>query len=93
MNRDELLSLCDRFATRRHVLVGRLSVEIIDPVDDPAPEIIRSFRQAEISESEKNALLSLVRADEEEPGFCDEMVCVTDPYADAQAAGSDDDIG
>ncbi len=93
MNRDELLSLCDRFASRRHVLTGRLSVEFIDPADDPAPEILRSFRQAEISESEKNALLSLVRADEEEPGFCDEMVCVTDPFADAQAAASDDDIG
>jgi enoyl reductase-like protein len=93
MNRNELLSLCDRFASHRHILTGRLSVSIIDPVDDPAPEIIRSFRQAEISESEKNALLSLVQADEEEPGFCDEMVCIMDPYADAQAAASDDDIG
>jgi hypothetical protein len=74
-------------------MTGRLSVEVIDPVEDPSPEIVRSFRQAEISESEKNALLSLVCDDEEDPGFCDEMVCVTDPYADELAAASDDDIG
>ena len=56
MKRDDLLSLCDRFASRRRqLLVGRLSVEVIAPVEDPVPEIIRSFRDAEISESEKNA--------------------------------------
>ncbi len=91
MNRDELLSLCDRFASRRHLLVGRVSVQVIDSCEDPSREILRSFRQAEISESEKNSLLSLVH-DDEDAGFCDEGVCVTDPYADAQAAASDDDI-
>jgi len=92
MNRDDLLSLCDRFANRRQqLLFGRLSVEFIDPVGDPVPEIIRSFREAEISESEKNALLSLVCEGEDEPGFCDEEACVTDPYADQLAAASDDD--
>jgi len=61
MNRDDLLSLCDRFASRRkRLLFGRLSVEFIESVGDPVSEIIRSFREAEISESEKNALLSLV---------------------------------
>jgi hypothetical protein len=91
MTRHELLSLCDRFASRRRqVLFGRLTVEIVDPVVDPVLEIIRSFREAEISESEKNALLSLV-CEDEEPGFCDEAVCITDPYADELAAASDDD--
>lgn len=91
MNRDDLLSLCDRFASRRRqLLVGRLSIELVAPVEDPVPEIIRSFREAEISESEKNSLLSLV-SDEEDPGFCDEEVCITDPYTDEQAAACDDD--
>lgn len=93
MNRDELLSLCDRFASRRRqLLVGRLSVDLIAPVEDPVPQIIRSFREAEISESEKNSLLSLF-CDEDEPGFCDDEVCIADPYADEQAAAGDDDIG
>jgi hypothetical protein len=92
MKRDDLLSLCDRFASRRRqLLVGRLSVDLIAPVGDPVPEIIRSFRDAEISESEKNALLSLVCEDEEDPGYCDEEVCITDPYADELAAAYDDD--
>jgi len=91
MNRDDLLSLCDRFASRRRqLLVGRLSVELIAPVEDPVPEIVRSFRAAEISESEKNALLSLV-VEEEEADFCDEEVCITDPYADEHASTCDDE--
>jgi len=91
MDRDELLRLCDRFASRRRqLLVGRLSVELIDPVGDPVPEILGSFREAEISESEKNALLSLV-CDEDEPGFCDDELCITDPYADELAVACDDD--
>jgi hypothetical protein len=92
MKRDDLFSLCDRFASRRRqVLFGRLSVEFVEPVSDPVPEIIRSFREAEISESEKNALLSLICDDDDEPAFCDEEAYVTDPYADELAAASDDD--
>ena len=94
MNRDDLLSLCDRFATQRRQLhFCRLSVDLIGPLGDPVPEIIRSFREAEISESEKNALLSLICEDEEEATFCDEAVCITDPYADELAAAGDDDEG
>lgn len=93
MTRDDLLSLCDRFTShRRQIMTGRISVEVIDPIDDPSPEIVRSFRQAEISESEKNALLSLVCDEDEDAGFCDEMVCVTDPYADERATATDDDF-
>jgi hypothetical protein len=91
MNRHDLLTLCDRFASQRRQLhFGRLSVNLVDPVRDPVPEIIRSFREAEISESEKNALLSLVSEDEDEATFCDEAVCITDPYADVLAAADDD---
>jgi len=92
MKRDDLLSLCDRFASRRRqLLVGRLSVEVIGPDEHPLPEIIRSIRDDEISESEKNALLSLVCDEDEDPGYCDEAVCITDPYADELAAACDDD--
>jgi hypothetical protein len=95
MKREDLLSLCDRFANRRRqLLVGRVSVDLVAAVRDPVPEIIRSFREAEISESEKNALMSLVCDEEEDPGYCDEEVCITDPYADELAAAcGDDDAG
>jgi hypothetical protein len=94
MRRDDLFSLCSRFAShRRQLLVGRVSVDWIPPTVDPVPEIIRSFRDAEISESEKNSLLSLV-CDEEDADFCDDEVCITDPYADQIAAtGDDDEVG
>ena len=91
MKRDDLFSLCGRFASRRQQMVfGRVTVDFVDGGVDPVPEIIRSFREAEISESEKNSLLSLV-SDDDENDFCDEEVCVTDPYADELAAASDDD--
>jgi len=94
MQREDLLSLCSRFASRRRqLLIGRVSVDVVEPMRDPVPEIIRSFREAEISESEKNSLLSLV-CEEDEADFCDEAVCITDPYADElAAAGDDDEIG
>ena len=90
MNRDELLALCERFAGRRHgVFAGRLT-DAGEPVD-PALEIIRSFRHAEISESEKNSLLSLVSDSEEGEDVCGESACIRDPYADERDAESDDD--
>ncbi len=87
MQREDLWTLCNRFASRRRqLIVGRMGVEIVKPVGDPVPEIIRSFREAEISESEKNALLSLV-CDEKDVHYYDEEVCITDPY------GDDDELG
>jgi len=92
MNREDLLSLCERFVSRRGLVMGRVSIDPAAPAAvDPVPEIIRSFRLAEISESEKNALMSLVSAGDEDEGFCDETACVRDPYADELAAESDDD--
>lgn len=91
MDRDDLLVLCERFASRRTgVSVGRVTVEALGGVD-PVPEIMRSFRGAEISESEKNALLTLVCDPEEEADLCAESACVRDPFADARDTGCDED--
>lgn len=62
MNRDELLALCELYVRRRGLGVVGLR-EVVMP---PTPEIIDSYRHAEISESEKNSLLSYVRGDEDE---------------------------
>lgn len=92
MNREELWSLCERFANRRdRVMFGRVSIDVIGQAADPVPEILRSFRRAEISESEKNSLLSLVCDTEEDGDLCAETACVRDPYADERDAESDDD--
>jgi|LakMenE01Jun11ns_1017448.scaffolds.fasta_scaffold8531753_1 hypothetical protein len=92
MDRENLLVLCERFADRRgRIMTGRVSVEICDPTIDPVPEIIRSFRLAEISESEKNALLSLVCDLDDGEDVCAETACIRDPYADERDGESDDD--
>jgi hypothetical protein len=96
MNREDLVSLCEGFAARRSgAFMGRLRVpdrSACDPARvDPVPEILQSFRRAEISENEKNALVSLVCDAEDEPDVISETACVRDPYADAQATPSDDD--
>jgi hypothetical protein len=91
MNRDDLLALCCGWADRRHRAgMGRVTVEFRGRTVDPVPEIIRSFRLAEISESEKNSLLSLL-CDPEESDFCAETACVRDPYADERDGECDDD--
>jgi hypothetical protein len=91
MNRDELLSLCRGYAGRRlQSGTARVTVEFRGRTVDPVPEILRSFRLAEISESEKNSLLSLL-CDPEEADFCAETACVRDPYADERDGESDDD--
>lgn len=92
MDRENLLQLCERFVGRRgQIMTGRVSVEICDPAIDPVPEIVRSFRLAEISESEKNALLALVRDLEDDEDVYAETACIRDPYADERDAESDDD--
>lgn len=89
MNREDLVSLCELFAGRRGLVHGRIRVDL-DPSVDPVPEILRSFRRAEISESEKNALLALV-CDTDEEDVLGEEACVLDPFADEQASPGDDD--
>ena len=89
MNRDDLLVYCAEFARGRRVVTGRVRLDASP--GDPVPEIMRSFRRAEISESEKNALLSLVCDPEEEAECCAETACVCDPWADEHVAAGDDD--
>jgi len=72
-------------------MTGRVSVEVCDAAADPVPEIVKSFRLAEISESEKNALLALVCDLEDDEDVCAETACIRDPYADERDAESDDD--
>ena len=92
MDREDLLALCERFAGRRgRVMTGRVSVEVCDAAANPVPEIVKSFRLAEISESEKNALLALVCDLEDGEDVCAETACIRDPYADERDAESDDD--
>jgi len=90
MNRDDLLAMCARWAgVDDRVTVGRVTVAT--GTMNPIPEIMRSFRRAEISESEKNALLSLVCDPEEEAECCAETACVRDAWADEHEATGDDD--
>lgn len=92
MNRDDLHALCRGWVgRRRQVGTGLVTVEFRGRHVDPVPEVLRSFRRAEISESEKNSLLSLL-CDPEESDFCAETACVRDPYADERAGECDDDL-
>ncbi|MFM7205173.1 MAG: hypothetical protein ACKO4T_00675 [Planctomycetaceae bacterium] len=89
MNREELVSLCEVFATRRGLVHGRVRIGADASVSDPVPEILRSFRLAEISESEKNALIALVSdADGDEEG--DEDGCIRELAAEQAVTGDDD---
>ena len=89
MEREDLLAWCVRLAGDGRVAVGRVAVAV-DTVD-PVPEIMRSFRRAEISESEKNALLSLVCDPEEADDCRAETACVRDEWADEHAGWADDE--
>jgi len=90
MNREDLLALCARWADGGdRVTVGRVMVAA--GMANPVPEIMRSFRRAEISESEKNALLSLVCDTEEAVDCCAETACVRDAWADEHQDCGDDD--
>ena len=53
MNREDLLTLCEEYVNQR----GTTAVEPAAPPSALVPEIVRSYRLAEISESEKNSLL------------------------------------
>ena len=62
MVREDLVSLCENYVRSRDEAVAlRLT-----PAADPAPEIVRSFRLAEISASEMQALLAYVDDSEDE---------------------------
>lgn len=77
MNRAELLRWCRRLGDGRVAGDSRAATG-----PDPVPEIMRSYRHAEISESEKNALLGLVCDPDDEAEMFAEVACVRDVYAD-----------
>jgi hypothetical protein len=62
MVREDLLSLCESYVRSRDEAASQRPVTAVDP----APEIVRSFRLAEISESEMQALLAYVDDSEDE---------------------------
>jgi len=83
MNRADLLALCRGFGGVR---AGRGTA---GPGIDPVPEIIRSYRRAEISERAKNALLGLVCDPDEDADVFAEAACVLDAYADEMQTDSE----
>lgn len=92
MNREDLVALCELFAGRRAgVVMGRLRGPDGHETLDPVPEILRSFHRAEISESEKNSLLSLVCDSDEVGAALEETACIRDPFADEQPPVADED--
>ncbi|MCX7431196.1 MAG: hypothetical protein NTY17_09365 [Planctomycetia bacterium] len=62
MVREDLVSLCENYVRSRDEAASLQPA----PAVDPASEIVRSFRLAEISESEMQALLAYVDDSEEE---------------------------
>jgi len=75
MVREELFSLCEQFVRSRHTDVGAAEA----PGRDPAAEILRSYRLAEISESEMEALLAYV-GDPDEEDCCQTAGIAADPF-------------
>jgi hypothetical protein len=61
MDRETLETLCQTFAARQSISPLNSSATAADPV----PEILRSFRLAEISAAEMESLLGLVTDDED----------------------------
>jgi len=88
MDRDTLLGVCERFVRERdRVVFGRVTIDVCGPLADPTAEILRSFRRAEISESEKNALLALV-ADPDDDDFDVSGFAVSDFDVAAETASA-----
>ena len=75
MVRDELFSLCEQYVRSREAE----QLAAAAPPCDPAPEILRSFRLAEISESEMEALLAYV-GDPDEDDCCQTAGIADDHY-------------
>ena len=76
MVREELFSLCEEYVRSREAESAHAKAE---PPGDPAPEILRSFRLAEISESEMEALLAYV-GDPDEEDCCQTAGIAEDHY-------------
>ena len=77
MVREELFSLCEEYVRSRETESAHMTAQ---PPGDPAPEILRSFRLAEISESEMEALLAYVGDPDEED--CCQTAGIADEHYD-----------
>jgi hypothetical protein len=67
MNREDLLTLCEQYVSLRDAA----AVDVEEVPATLAPEIVRSYRLAEISESEMHSLLVYICGlgnDSDEPG-------------------------
>ena len=88
MVREDLVSLCESYVRSRDEAASQQPV-------DPAPEIVRSFRLAEISESEMQALLAYVDdSEDEDDSLAAEMEAagiVLHVYDGLEAETADDD--
>jgi len=91
MVREDLVSLCESYVRSRDETASERPVQQVDP----APEIVRSFRLAEISESEMQALLAYVDdSEEEEDSLAAEMEAAgisLHVYDGLEAATADDE--
>jgi hypothetical protein len=91
MVREDLVSLCEDYVRSRDEAAALRPV----PPMDPTPEIVRSFRLAEISESEMQALLAYVDdSEEEDDSLAAEMEAAgisLHVYDGLEAAMDDDD--
>lgn len=77
MDREELLELCERYVRQRRLCGG-------DSNDDgsfmpPIVEIVDGYLHAEISESEKNSLLSYVRGADSDSDSGDAVDDIAEP--------------
>ena len=91
MVREDLVSLCESYVRSREEAASERPA----PAVDPAPEIVRSFRLAEISESEMQALLAYVDdSGDEEDSLAAEMEAAgisLHVYDGLEAATADDE--
>ena len=91
MVREDLVSLCENYVRSRDESASQQPVQPVDP----APEIVRSFRLAEISESEMQALLAYVDdSEDEDDSLAAEMEAagiVLHVYDGLEAETSDDE--
>jgi len=76
MVREDLFLMCEEYVRQRAAESARESPQ---PAEDPATEILRSFRLAEISESEMEALLAYV-GDPDEDDCCQTAGIAEDDY-------------
>lgn len=90
MVREDLVSLCESYVRSRDEAASQRP----SACSDPTPEIVRSFRLAEISESEMQALLAYVDDSDEDESLVAEIKAVgvdLGTYEGLEASADEDD--